>query len=149
MDRTTFNQSGSTVCAGQVSSSGGQSSYDSFCYATAVANITDGYMFTEDICRDNAHPNGTQLTFDTALEVDFRVIDGGGAETWRWSSTQSFGAQPHTLPLATGQCYRWETTWRGNTDNGRRASAGTYQLEMTPGAHETLRRQQKAFTFGG
>jgi hypothetical protein len=149
MERTSYQQASSTVCSGQVSGGGGGTTYDSFCYSTTVVSSTGSYLFREDICRDSTHPNGTQLSFATDLEVDFRILDGSGAEVWRWSQGQSFPAHAHVLQLAAGQCYRWETTWRGNRDGGGQASPGTYTLEMTPQASETHRTQQDSFTVGG
>lgn len=74
--------------------------------------------------------------FDTTLEADMAVLDDKGHELWRWSREHTERPAPHTLSLATGDCWEWRTTWRDVDQAGHRLVAGSYTLRVTSFAKE-------------
>ena len=79
----------------------------------------------------NAGQAPLRLEFPTARTHDFRIVDAGGKELWRWSHGRLFAQMLTQIELAPGELRRFAAAWDQRDASGSLAAPGRYHVLAT------------------
>lgn len=77
----------------------------------------------------NRSGSSQTLSFNTAQEYNFAVVDSGSAtEVWTWSLAQSFSQSVTNLTWQSGETKTFAALWSQVNDSNQLVSSGNYEV---------------------
>jgi Intracellular proteinase inhibitor len=94
----------------------------------AVSTFNSGDPITFVLSVRNRSSSSQTISFNTAQQYNFEVVDSGTAtEVWTWSLGQSISPSTSSLTFQAGETQTFTVTWDQVNDNNQLVPTGPYE----------------------